>query len=313
MAAWSRRRQGADSFPVELHGRRLYILPTRTGLAFAAIVFGMLIAGLNYANSMALLLTFSLASLALVAMHLCHRNLLGLVMTDALTTPAFAGQRGRIALNVANESRLARYRIEMDVLDAPPAVVDLPSHSGSRLEADVSAPARGLMRIERLRLTTTHPFGLFRAWTWVHPSLVLVVYPRPHGSLPMPGGGAGTRSGGRRRGTGEEDEWLGLRVFREGDSPRQVAWKAYARGAPLLTKEYAASGSELRIFDFADLEGLPIEARLEQLARWVVDAEARGEPYGLKLPEHVIEPDHGTEHRHRCLDALARHGLDPHI
>jgi uncharacterized protein (DUF58 family) len=315
MAAWIRRRQGADNLPVEIHGRRLYILPTRAGLAFTALVFTMLIAGLNYANSMALLLTFSLASLALIAMHLCHRNLLGLAVTDVLASPAFAGQHGRITLNLANDSRLARYRIEMDALAAPAAATDLPPHSSGRLGLEVPAPVRGLVRIERLRLATTHPFGLFRAWTFLHPTLVLIVYPRPHGARPMPGRGLGLRAGTARHGTGEEDEWLGLRAFREGDSPRQVAWKAYARGAPLLTKEYAASGSELRIFDFSELEGMPTEARLEQLAHWVVDAEARGEPYGLHLPERVIEPDHGPEHRHRCLAALALHGLDgsPHV
>jgi uncharacterized protein (DUF58 family) len=310
MAAWIRRRQGADNLPVEIHSRRLYILPTRAGLAFTALLFAMLVAGLNYANSTALLLTFSLASLALVAMHFCHRNLLGLVTTDALATPAFAGQRGRITLNIANDSRLARYRIALDAPGAPEAATDLPPHSSGRLGIEVAAPVRGMQRIERLRIATTHPFGLFRAWTWLHPALVLIVYPRPYGVRPMPGRGLGVRSGATRHGVGDEDEWLGLRAFRDGDSPRQVAWKAYARGAPLLTKEYAASGSELRIFDFAELEGLPTEARLEQLARWVVDAEARGEPYGLILPEHVIEPDHGPEHRHRCLAALAGHGLD---
>jgi uncharacterized protein (DUF58 family) len=89
-----------------------------------------------------------------------------------------------------------------------------------------------------------------------------------------------------------------------------VAWKAYARGAPLLVKEYSAMGAELRVFDFSGLEKLSVEARLEQLARWVVDAETRGERYGLIIPAHRIEPDTGPEHRHRCLTALALHGRD---
>ena len=48
-----------------------------------------------------------------------------------------------------------------------------------------------------------------------------------------------------------------------------------------------------------------MEARLEQLARWVVDAEERGDRYGLELPGVHIAPDRGAEHRHRCLAALA--------
>ena len=87
-------------------------------------------------------------------------------------------------------------------------------------------------------------------------------------------------------------------------------WKAYARGAPLLIKEYAAAGSDLCLFDFAQLRLPDTEARLSQLARWVVEAEAGGERYGLSLPDTAIEPNRGPEHRHQCLAALALFGVD---
>src|SRR5205807_122062 len=207
---------GADLLPVALERRRLYILPSGTGVAFAALLFLMLIAGLNYGNSLALFLTFLLGAFALAAMQQCHRNLLGI------------------------------------------AVLTL------------SAP-------------TAHPFGLFRAWTWLHAPIEMLVYPRPAGSLPMPAE-SGAKPGARSRGGSEADEWQGLRPFRDGDSPRQVDWKAYAREAPLLVKEYSPAGSELRMFDFGRLTDPDVEVRLSQLARWVVDAEAHGERYGLALP-----------------------------
>ena len=58
LARWVRRRQGGDALPVRVHRRRLYILPTRAGAGFALLLFGMLLAGLNYANSLALFITF---------------------------------------------------------------------------------------------------------------------------------------------------------------------------------------------------------------------------------------------------------------
>ena len=90
-----RRRQGPDQLPVSLARRRLYILPTRAGLAFAALLFLMLLAGLNYANSLALLLTFLLGGFALVVMQQCHRNLLGLSVIAVHAPPVFAGVRRR--------------------------------------------------------------------------------------------------------------------------------------------------------------------------------------------------------------------------
>ena len=310
MAAWARRRQGADTLPLTLQRRRLYILPTRAGLGFAVLLLFMLIAGLNYANSLALFLTFLLGGFAMVTMHLCHRNLLGASLYSAYAPPTFALRAGNLHVTLANSASQPRYRIELGVSDAPTLAADVPAQGRQHVALPVSAPKRGIVALDSLRLATSHPFGLFRAWTWVHAPLEMLVYPRPFGSLPMPAE-SGRRTGSRSQGHSGADEWHGLRPFRDGDSPRQVDWKAYAREAPLLVKEYSAMGSELRIFNFSQLGNLDTEARLEQLTRWVVDAEETGDRYGLELPGVHIAPNRGADHRHECLAALAVYGLEP--
>jgi uncharacterized protein (DUF58 family) len=309
MAAWFRRRQGTDQLPITLQRRRLYILPTRVGIAFGALLLLMLIAGLNYANSLALLMTFLLAGLALVAMHGCHRNLLGLNVTELSSQDSFAGQQATLQLRLTNSTAQARVALVLDGTGEPPAICTVPAHGEVLLRLQLRTPRRGLMPIERLRLATTWPFGLFRAWTWMHITHEVNVYPRPEGHRPLPRS-AGERSSGAPRESAEADEWATLRAFRDGDSPRQVAWKAYARGAPLLVKEYTASGSTERLFDFATLAGLDTEQRLSQLARWILMCAADGERFGLKLPQRFIDLDQGQVHRQRCLRALARFGSE---
>jgi uncharacterized protein (DUF58 family) len=309
MAQWMRRRQGADRLPVTLERRRLYILPTRAGLAFAALLFLMLLAGLNYANSLALFLTFLLAGFMLVVMHQCHRNLLGTEVVAALAPAVFAGSMGAVQLTLGNSDDAARMRLEAALPQGLRRLADLAPRSRQRLDLPLVAPRRGLVRIGRLRLSTAHPFGLFRVWTWVHTEVTMLVYPHPHGGLPMPADSA-RNAGARAHAGAGADEWAGLRPFRDGDSPRQVDWKAYAREAPLLVKEYVQGASELRLFDFTQLHSLDQEARLSQLARWVVDAESQGERYGLILPGAQLSADRGPEHRHRCLAALALFGFE---
>jgi uncharacterized protein (DUF58 family) len=308
MASWVRRRQGADALPVVLTRRRLYILPTRAGLAFGVLWLLMLLAGLNYGNSLALFLTFLLAGFALVAMHECHRNLLGVTLVAVSAPAVFARARGAVLLTLDNPGPAARPAVAAAIEDEPLVSVDLVAHGRAQLALPVAAARRGVVRIERLRLTSSHPFGLFRTWTWVHLPVELLVYPHPAGSRPRPLS-SGQRPGARPRGTSGADEWLGLRPFRDGDSPRQVAWKAYAREAPLLVKEYSPAGSDLCLLDFAQLPIPDLEARLSQLARWVVDAEAIGDRYAVTLPGTVIAPNRGPEHRHRCLAALALYGI----
>lgn len=309
-AEWARRRQGPDRLPLILGRRRLYILPTRAGIGFAVSVVTMLVAGLNYTNSVALLLAFVFAGFGLVAMHQCHRNVLGLSLVGVAGAPLFARSNGSLRLTLENASRLGRYRVEVAAAEEGAMALDLPADSQRQLELPIRAGRRGLQRIDRLRLSSTHPYGLFRVWTWIHAPIVVVVYPRPAGSLPLPadsGAGSGTSP---RDATGA-DEWLGLRPFRDGDSPRQVAWKAYAREAPLLVKEYSSAGSTLRMLSLEEAMQPDIEARLAQLARWIVDADARGDLYGLELPGERIPAHRGADHRHRCLSALALYGSPP--
>jgi uncharacterized protein (DUF58 family) len=304
-----RRRQGSDRLPVTLERRRLYILPTRAGLAFTALLFLMLLAGLNYANSLALFLTFLLTGFALVVMQQCHRNLLGTEVVAATAPAIFARSTGAVQLTLGNTDNIQRMCLEARLPQGSLVRVDLAPRTQQRLELPLAAPRRGIVQVERLRLSTAHPFGLFRVWTWVHTEIAMLVYPHPHGSLPMPAD-SGRNTGVRAHAGAGADEWVGLRPFRDGDSPRQVDWKAYAREAPLLVKEYVQGVSELRIFDFAQLGALDQETRLSQLARWVVDAEAHGERYGLVVPGAHIAPHRGPEHRHRCLATLALFGLE---
>ena len=63
-AVWAERRQGRDSTAITLKRRRIYILPTRFGLVFGALVFAMLLGSLNYGASLGFVLTFLLTGSA---------------------------------------------------------------------------------------------------------------------------------------------------------------------------------------------------------------------------------------------------------
>ena len=309
-ARWIRMRQGEDALPVDIHRRRLYVLPTRGGVLFAVGLLFMLVAGLNYSNGVALFLTFLLSGVALVAMHRAHRNLLGVELLQILPIGAFAGEPAGLQCVLRNPAKFMRYSFELSRGTRERALVDLEPQASASALLPIPTERRGVLRIERLRIATRFPFGIFEAWTYVHRVLEVEVYPRALGARPpppAPGGDALERS---VLAAGDE-EWLGLRAFRDGDSPRQVDWKAYARGAPLLVKEYGALRGRPRVFDFAALSGLDTEARLSQLCRWILDAEARGNAYGLKLPHAEIPSGRGRQHRERCLSALARHGHRP--
>lgn len=305
-AAWFRRRQGKDHLPVTIATRRVYILPTRGGVAFALLLFVMLLAGINYANSIALLLTFLLAGFSLIAMHLTHRNLVGVVARGLTTVDAFAGEHGLLLLTLASSGKAPRFGIDCEVEGSEPTSVAVPENGSARADIAVPLASRGRHPIGRVELSTCFPFGLFRAWTYLHVDGALLAWPVPRGrrEAPPEASTGGAALAVHRAG---DEEWAGLREFRSGDSPRQVAWAAYARGRGLLVKTYQSPAAHHRLFDLASVPG-DLETRLEQMSAWVMAAHARGERFGLRLGTTEIAPASGSEHRRRCLDALALYG-----
>jgi uncharacterized protein (DUF58 family) len=302
--AWIRRRQGPDHDPVELTRNRIYILPTRLGLAYAGMLFAMLLGGMNYNNNLGLGLTFLLVSLGLVTMHHCHGTLRGLTLRLLATEPAFVGQKVGFRLLLENAAVAPRPRIELSAAPDSPTVVDVPA-AGS-IEALIQNPAerRGRVPLPRLVVATRHPLGLFRAWAVLHGDYQAIAWPKPaeRGRVPL---GVETDTGGAQDRAQGDADFAGLRPFQAGDSLHRVAWKAYARGQGLHTKQYAGTDVVSHVFDWDSLEGLATEARLAQLCRWVLDAQERGEAFGLRLPGQEIAANLGAAHRQHCLTALA--------
>jgi uncharacterized protein (DUF58 family) len=301
--AWIRRRQGPDRGAVTLRRGRIYILPTPLGAAFGAILFAMLLGSLNYANNLGLALTFLLAALGFVAMHACHRNLESLVARPAGTDAPFAGSDAVFRIALANPGGAARCDVEVSNAARAAGPVTVAAASESTIALPAPTRRRGTLLLDRVEISTRFPFGLFRAWAVLHPGTPCLVYPHPAEARPPPPASPGVPGGGmERRG---DDDFAGLKDYHAGDPPRHIAWKAYARADELLVKEFGGDREALPIFDLADAPGTDLEARLAVLARWIVDAHARGVTFGLRLPGEEIAPRPGDAQRRRCLAALA--------
>ncbi|MEO0972651.1 MAG: DUF58 domain-containing protein [Pseudomonadota bacterium] len=312
--AWALHRQGEDERSVTLNTRRVYILPTHQGIAFGVLLLAMLLASLNYNNSLGLALTFLLGGLAIVAMHHCHHNMVGLTIRFSAVEPVFAGQRAefRFALEGRGQHERFQFQLHTDLArpgDDPQLIYsvigDVPAAESSTLILSVPTHRRGTHALARVGLSTRYPFGLFRAWSWLHMECAALVYPRPAPDAPALPAGAGD-SGGRQDEKRGEEDFAGLRAFQEGDSPRHIAWKAYARDEEPRVKQYAGVAVSSTWIDFDTLSEPDPELRLEQLTRQVLDAQAANQPYGLRLPPGVvIAPQLGEAHQERCLAALA--------
>jgi uncharacterized protein (DUF58 family) len=293
-----------DALPVRLTARRVYILPTRAGLIFLALQGGMLLGSVNYALAMGHLFTFLLLGLSAATLFATWRNLVGIALESVEAEPAFAGDTLNYTLRLADPQGRVRQAIGVAVGGAEPAYTAIPATGAVSLVLRTPARSRGRQPLGLIRVYSEYPLGLFHAWALLQPDFAAMVWPRPAGPHPLPplaGQEAGTGARTRR---GAED-FDGLRAYEKGETPARIAWKTLARHAEPLAKGFVTPLAEERWLDWHDLGGLAAEARLSQLARWVLEAERGGRPYGLRLPGQSLPPGLGLAHRNRCLNALA--------
>lgn len=299
--------------------QRIYILPTRAGYAYAGLLLLMLLGAINYNNSLGHLLSFLLVSLGHVTMHHSHRNLRQLTLKVTPLEPVFCEQLARFKLTIQNEDSRDRYQLEVahkksqpvprwKIFKAYEAIQKIP-----HIEADntcsctleVVTHRRGWQPLNQLRVASLYPLGLFYSWTLYPQTARVLVYPQARGKLPLPAPPAGGKQRLKREQLGDDD-FAGLRGYREGEPLHRVAWKAVARDDVMRSKQFSSpEGQELQL-RWQDLDSLlDTEIKLSQLTNWVMQAERAGHLYGLQLPGTQIEASNGPQHQHLCLKTLA--------
>jgi uncharacterized protein (DUF58 family) len=305
---WARRRQGTDRGHAELTGKRIYILPTRAGLIYAGIVVLLLISSMNYSNNMGFALTFLLTGVGLVAMHHCQSNLSRLHVRLVDTESCFAGQQAGLRLQLRNTGITRRWQLQAGWRRHSEFCTDMDADSIVEVVLPLETRARGLLPAPRIAISSVFPLGLFRAWSWIHLDVAIVVWPQPAERAERTPAADHTADSHVTTANSGED-LSGVRDYQRGDSPRRIDWKGLARHGDLRVREYTDGSASKAWIDWNDIGAAGTERRLSLMTRLVLDADAEGTDYGLRLPGTTINPAHGDTHKRECLNALATYGL----
>lgn len=286
--------------------RRVWVLPNRNTIGLVAVLLAMWYAGASQTNGAAYLLCFVLAGVSAVSIVHAWANLRGLTLTADPIPPAFAGEVPLVGLVAVSARQRPHFGVTLRAPGSTGAAQlgEISATGSLRTSLAIDAEHRGHFTELRVRATSIYPLGFFTA----RMSIVLrqphYIYPKPLGSRPLPSTLAATRHPGDGHRT-EGDDYGGVRSWQTGESQRHIDWKAAARGQPLLIKQWTGEAEKIVTLDWQELSSLDTEARLSQLARWIIHAERGGASYGLRLPSQEFPPARGEAHYHACLRALA--------
>ncbi len=295
---------------VSLNHRNIYILPTREGFIFAIILFFMFLAAVNFNNNLIYISTFLLAALAILSMFETQKSLQGIRLQSARAKGIFAGETAQVPLQL--------------VLPRPPALplqlslsyneghfqqIKLYGKDQAELIVPVKGQKRGYLKLPVMTLATTFPFGLFRAWSHFKLSNQTVVYPEPQAceQLFFESHNSSTNSDVISATKTGSDDFAGLDKFVYGQSLKKVHWKAVAKHQQWYSKQYLKQQNDHKILlDIEQLSAVPgFEKKLSCLCYLLLQAQAGGYEYALKLYQQQSDMNYGDKHLQNCLQMLA--------
>ena len=295
---------------VTLTQRRIFIIPTKQGFTLCFVLVLMLLGDINYNLSLGYVLTFLLTMMAVMSMLHAFRNLAHLEICAGRAEAVFSGETAQFVFRFNNRSKLSRYQLclfktgESFWASGQPTIqFDAPARQDTEVVFPLPATQRGWLQTGRLALYTEFPLGLFYSWSYLHFDTRCLIYPKPLNDAPLPFGSSPDGTG-KRSVAGDED-FAGLRKYIAGDALPRIDWKAYARERGLQVKQFSTPLGEELWLDFSDAPDRSEEEKLARMTRWVLDAEAQGMRYGLRMPDGELPSNNGIAHRDECLRRIA--------
>lgn len=301
------RTRADDVLPLDIAHQRIYILPTKRGLAYLFSLLIMLIASINYALSLGYALCFLLTGLFAASLLHTYRNVAGITCQTVSSENLFVGQRAHFAVSIKNKTKLDRIGVRLKCAQASD-VIDIDSGQISRAVLSKATNTRGILKLGRITITSSYPLGLWRTWCYLHSDEDCMVYPSPEQSPPPLPSLHNHTTGEKPRQTHQGDV-AGLREYHPGDAISSIAWKAAARGQGLFVKTFDEenAGGETHL-SLASTDLHDTEQQLSRLCAWVLAAEKSQTDYAFDVEDTQLAPGHGPNHQLNALMALATYG-----
>ncbi len=305
MDNWIALRNPATRDQISLHNRRLYILPTRFGYLYAAMQVVLLLAAINYQNSMAYMLTFLLTALGIISLWQTHKNLLGINIQLSQPKPVYQQEELTLEFKV-NQANLAnRYAIGLQYMDNPPVYFGLKPQQHKTVNLMLAAIKRGLYKPAGIIIFSRYPTGLFHAWSWLKFDIPILIYPKPVFDTKLKQSISNEQHNKTTINTADGDDFAGLREYRLGESLKHISWKAYAQGRGKLTKTFQGYASASLWINWQDMTANSLEGKLSQMTGLIIQMNQEGLNYGVKLPSIEIKQSSGNAHFAHCLQTIS--------
>lgn len=281
---------------------------TRAGVLYVSLTLFLGFAAVNTGNNLLYLVVSVLLGFMSLSGWLGQNNLRRLSAHLVPPREIYADRPTLCQLEIKNPKRFWHsFLIDITLGPISAFVPVLPRRGEQTLYPEVRFPHRGIHRLGSLTIASIFPVNFFVRHREAPSDQQVLVYPRPSPVYQTTGidlkGAAATHP---QPSPGAEGDFLSVRPY-AGESLRQVHWRLSARQQELLVRQHSGTGAKPLEIDVEQLPGPGLEKKLQQACWLVLQCDKGQRPVGLTLGDRTITPGTGGAHKHRLLEALARH------
>lgn len=256
------------------------------GYVYVVLILITFIAGVNYANNLILAFCFLISAVLCMSFYLTFKQLHGLSIELVLPEIGQVESALQLQMHFKQHHSQPRYlwlayadHIEQLFIQDTHQVVDL----------NFFPKERGQFSFPEIKIYSTYPFGLVRAWSYFFIQKTLWIAPKAK-SL------AAENKQQQHSFEPDMDEFRELRNFKEGDSLQAVSWKQVAQGQGLFIKVFEQHQDQHSLeIHYAHMPSPSHEEKLSLMMGLVEQCEQLQYAYALYLPDSELAKGIGRE------------------
>lgn len=285
---------------------------TREGKWYIGILLVIGVAAINTGNNLLYLVVATLLSLIIISGVLSEATLRGIMVERSMPAFVFKGAHARATLKVTNAKGLfSSYSFKVSELDGHALdgyVLKLDAGQSVEVQTSYTFAQRGINRLNRLKVSTRFPFGLFTKGKEEERMDEVLVLPSIDRRRPVRVVKSRQTEGSRPDTVkGEGGGLYGLREYTLVDDSRHIHWKSAARSSRLLLKEFEDETERALtiVFENTGEPGEHFEELVDEVAGTINHYIEKGYAVGLKTRTTEIPPAEGRDQLLALLKELA--------
>lgn len=234
---------------------RIYILPTKLGLYYFGGTFLAFVVAIFYGTSFAYAITFFFFSFLMAVSFATNYSLKDLELTFKKEFYSIPGEDCFSQLIIKNKSNDKKIDLSLshpDILFSE--IKDIEGNGICGVSFRAKEEQIKVIHVRKLNLSSTFPFGLYRAWREFSVDFKIystnVPFYDQHGETLYSENEIFSNLSQKG-----QDELIGLSVYQQGDQMSLVSWKNLARSDELLVKRYGSFLNPELFLDYDELSG----------------------------------------------------------